>query len=61
MKPSGILLVLGGVWVLCQVLGGNALGRLNITGGGSSSSTGSTGSGSGSGGSSGGVIGHGSV
>lgn len=33
VKPSGILLTLAGVWVLCQVLGGAALARLNITGG----------------------------
>lgn len=31
VRPSGIVLVIAGVWVLCQVLGGNALGRLNIT------------------------------
>jgi hypothetical protein len=31
MKPSGILLAVIGVWVLCQTLGGDALGRLNIT------------------------------
>lgn len=32
MNTSGILLALVGAWVLCQVLGGNALNRLNITG-----------------------------
>lgn len=31
MRPSGILLVIAGTWVLAQVLGGNALTRLNIT------------------------------
>ena len=30
MKPGGVLLVIAGVWVLCQVLGGNALKRLGI-------------------------------
>lgn len=30
MKPGGIVLVLAGVWVLCQVLGGKALTRLGI-------------------------------
>ena len=30
MKPGGLLLVIGGVWVLCQVLGGNALQRLGL-------------------------------
>jgi hypothetical protein len=29
---GGTLLAVVGVWVLCQVLGGNALGRLGITG-----------------------------
>ena len=37
MKPGGIVLVLAGVWVLCQVLGGNALVRLGIVSDGSSS------------------------
>lgn len=32
MKAGGVVLILGGVWVLCQVLGGNALGRLGIAG-----------------------------
>lgn len=32
MSPSGVVLVIAGAWILCQVLGGNALGRLNITG-----------------------------
>lgn len=35
MRWAGILLGVGGVWVLCQVFGGDALGRLNITGAGS--------------------------
>ena len=29
---GGTLLAIVGAWVLCQVLGGNALGRLGITG-----------------------------
>lgn len=29
---GGVLLALAGVWVLAQVLGGNALGRLGISG-----------------------------
>lgn len=32
MNPSGILLVLAGFWVGAQVLGGDALQRLGITG-----------------------------
>lgn len=32
MRPGGALLVLAGVWVLCQVLGGNALERLGVIG-----------------------------
>lgn len=32
VKPAGLLLMLGGVWVLCQVLGGDALKRLGVTG-----------------------------
>lgn len=32
MNASGLLLVLAGVWVLTQVLGGNALGRLGVAG-----------------------------
>jgi hypothetical protein len=31
VNASGIVLIVAGAWVLCQVLGGNALGRLNIT------------------------------
>lgn len=33
MRSGGVLLVLAGAWVLCQVLGGNALERLGIIGG----------------------------
>jgi hypothetical protein len=33
MRAGGVLLVLGGVWVLCQVLG-NALERLGVIGAG---------------------------
>jgi hypothetical protein len=32
VNASGLLLVVAGIWVLSQVLGGNALGRLNIAG-----------------------------
>lgn len=32
MKPGGLVLVVAGVWVLCQVLGGDALARLGIAG-----------------------------
>ncbi|WP_420118976.1 hypothetical protein [Micromonospora sp.] len=31
MRPSGLVLVIGGVWVLCQVLAGRALQRLGLT------------------------------
>lgn len=30
MKAGGVVLAVVGVWVLCQVLGGNALGRLHL-------------------------------
>lgn len=30
MNPSGIVLMIAGVWVVSQVFAGNALGRLNI-------------------------------
>lgn len=30
MKPSGVVLVLLGVWVGCQVFGGDALERLGV-------------------------------
>lgn len=29
---AGTVLVIAGAWVLCQVLGGNALGRLGVSG-----------------------------
>lgn len=29
---GAILLIVAGVWVLCQALGGNALGRLGVAG-----------------------------
>lgn len=32
MNPSGILLSIAGIWVLCQVFGGEALQRLGIIG-----------------------------
>jgi hypothetical protein len=32
MNPSGILIGIAGVWVLCQVFGGEALQRLGIIG-----------------------------
>jgi hypothetical protein len=32
MNPGGVVLAIVGVWVLCQVLGGDALNRLGITG-----------------------------
>lgn len=32
MRPSGILLLVAGAWVLSQILAGDALGRLGITG-----------------------------
>jgi hypothetical protein len=32
MNPGGIFLALLGVWVGCQIFGGQALERLNITG-----------------------------
>lgn len=30
MNTSGVLVLIAGAWVLCQVLGGGALGRLGI-------------------------------
>jgi hypothetical protein len=30
MNAGGVVLVIAGTWVLCQVLGGNALKRLKI-------------------------------
>jgi hypothetical protein len=32
MNPGGLFLVVLGVWLGCQVFGGEALERLNITG-----------------------------
>lgn len=32
MNSAGTLLIVAGVWVLFQVLGGDALGRLGVTG-----------------------------
>jgi hypothetical protein len=32
VNAAGALLMLAGVWVLCQILGGDALGRLGISG-----------------------------
>ncbi len=32
MNSSGLVLIVAGVWMLCQALGGDALRRLNITG-----------------------------
>jgi hypothetical protein len=32
VRSGGVVLVIAGVWVLCQVLGGNALERLGIIG-----------------------------
>lgn len=32
MKPGGVFLVVLGVWLGCQIFGGEALERLNITG-----------------------------
>lgn len=61
MKPSGVLLFIAGVWVLCQAFKGQALQRLGVIGGGAPGST-SSGSGSGSGGSAPpGTVGGGSV
>lgn len=36
---AGLVLLVAGTWVLCQVLGGNALERLNITGPGATTTT----------------------
>jgi hypothetical protein len=32
VKPSGVVLIVAGVWIGCQVFGGNALRRLKIVG-----------------------------
>lgn len=42
MRSGGVLLVLAGVWVLCQVLGGNALERLGVIGQGGTDTSGGT-------------------
>lgn len=36
---GGALLIVAGAFVLCQVLGGDALGRLGITGSGTATAT----------------------
>ncbi len=56
-----MLLVVAGVWVLCQTFGGKALQRLGIVSGGAPSSSTSSAGGSSSSTPPGGVIGHGSV
>lgn len=30
MKPGGVFLVILGAWVICQVVAGDALGRLDL-------------------------------
>jgi hypothetical protein len=30
VNPSGVVLVIAGIWVACQVFGGDALGRLTL-------------------------------
>jgi hypothetical protein len=30
VNPAGYVLVIAGVWLGCQLLGGDALGRLNL-------------------------------
>ncbi len=32
MRPAGVVLAIAGLWILFQVLGGDALGRLGIAG-----------------------------
>lgn len=32
MNPGGVVLLIGGVWVACQLWGGDMLGRLNLFG-----------------------------
>jgi hypothetical protein len=32
VSAGGVLLIVAGVWLGCQVFGGNLLGRLNISG-----------------------------
>lgn len=55
MNASGAVLIVAGAWLLCQVLGGDALGRLGVTGAG----TGPAASGSGGNLAPGGVEGRG--
>lgn len=33
MNPSGVLVIIAGVWVIAQVLKGDIFGRLNVFGG----------------------------
>ena len=33
MNPTGVVLVIAGVWLGCQLWGGDALQRLNLVGG----------------------------
>jgi hypothetical protein len=30
VKPAGLFIAVAGVWVLCQILGGDLLGRLDL-------------------------------
>lgn len=30
MRASGVVLIVAGIWVLCQVFGGNGLKRLGV-------------------------------
>ncbi len=32
MNPAGVVLVIAGVWLGCQVFRGDAIGRLNLLG-----------------------------
>ncbi len=32
MNPAGVVLVIAGVWLGCQVFAGDAIGRLNLLG-----------------------------
>jgi hypothetical protein len=34
VNPSGVVMLIAGVWLGCQLLGGDALGRLGIFGDG---------------------------
>lgn len=33
MNPAGVVLAIAGIWLGCQVFGGDALGRLTLIGG----------------------------